>query len=131
MRKRSVRQKSSVSTSRHWNIIQHICKNLQINATMKPHWENIYILCETCVRVTSKVFTGLCAPNQWRSGSTFKTGRWGVPGSILGGACQPSHSEFSMIFYEIHVNTGKDPLEWPFNGGYLPIILDSSCENRI
>ena len=42
---------------------------------------------------------------------TLKTGRREVPGSNPGRACRPSHSEFSMIFFETSVNTGYDPLE--------------------
>ena len=33
-----------------------------------------------------------------------RPGRWEVRGSILGRACQPSFSEFSMVFSETRVN---------------------------
>ena len=38
----------------------------------------------------------LCAPK----------GRQKMPGSNPGRACGPSHSEFSMVFSETHINTG-------------------------
>ena len=49
--------------------------------------------------------------HQWPSGSTLKTGRRKVPGSIPGRACRPSRSEFSVIFSETRLNTAKNPLE--------------------
>ena len=42
---------------------------------------------------------------------TFKTGRWEVPGSILGCACQPSRSDLPLVSPETRVNTNLDPLE--------------------
>ena len=45
------------------------------------------------------------APYQWRSGSVLKTGRLEVLGSNSDRACQPSRSEFSMVFSETRVNT--------------------------
>ena len=36
-----------------------------------------------------------------------------VTGSIPGRSCRPSHSEFSVVFFEHRVNTGQDPLERP------------------
>ena len=36
-----------------------------------------------------------------------------MPGSILGRACRPNRSEFSAVFAETRVNTGKDSLERP------------------
>ena len=44
---------------------------------------------------------------------TLKTGRGKVPGSNPSCACRPSHSDFSMVFFETRVNTGQDPLERP------------------
>ena len=44
---------------------------------------------------------------------TLKTGRREVPGYNPGCACRPSRSEFSVVFSEIRVNTGYDPLERP------------------
>ena len=37
-------------------------------------------------------------------GYSLKTGRQVVPGSIPGSACLPSHSEFSLVFFESQVN---------------------------
>ena len=45
-------------------------------------------------------------PHQWLSDFALKTGRPVVPGSILGRACRPSRSEFSVVFSETRVNTG-------------------------
>ena len=42
---------------------------------------------------------------------TLKTGRREVPGSNPGRACQPTRSEFSVVFSETRVNMGLDPLE--------------------
>ena len=42
-------------------------------------------------------------PHQWLRS---KTGRREVTGSFLGRACQPSHSEFSVVFSETRTNTG-------------------------
>ena len=39
------------------------------------------------------------------SGRMVNTGRRNVPSSIIGHACGPSHSEFSVVFSETHVNT--------------------------
>ena len=47
-------------------------------------------------------------PHQWLRS---KTVRLEVPGSFVGRACRPSLSEFSVVFSEIRVNTGWDPLE--------------------
>ena len=44
---------------------------------------------------------------------TLKTGRREVPDSKPGHACRPSRSEFSVVFSETRVNTGKDSLEIP------------------
>ena len=44
---------------------------------------------------------------------TLKTGRREVPGSNPGRASLPSRSEISVVFSEIRVNTGWDPLERP------------------
>ena len=41
----------------------------------------------------------------------FETGRRVVPGSFPDCACRRSRSEFSVVFSETAVNTGKDPLE--------------------
>ena len=43
--------------------------------------------------------------HQWLGGSTLKIGKREVPGSILGRACQPSRSEFFVVFSETRVNT--------------------------
>ena len=40
------------------------------------------------------------------SAATFKTGRREVPGSKPGRACQPSRSEFSVVFSETRLNMG-------------------------
>ena len=45
-------------------------------------------------------------PHQWLSGSALKIGRREVPGSVLGRACQPGRSEFSMVFSETRLKTG-------------------------
>ena len=45
-------------------------------------------------------------PHQWPSGSALKSGMWEVPGSTPGCACQPSCSEFSVVFSETGVNMG-------------------------
>ena len=47
------------------------------------------------------------------SGSGIKTGRWEVPGSIVGRACRASLSEFSVVFSETRLNMGQDTLERP------------------
>ena len=41
----------------------------------------------------------------------LKTGRREVPGSNPGRTCQPSRSEFSVVFSETLVNTGSYPVE--------------------
>ena len=46
--------------------------------------------------------------HQWPGGSTFKRE---VSDSISGRACEPSRSEFSVLFSENRVNTGTGPLE--------------------
>ena len=43
----------------------------------------------------------------------LKTDRRKVTGLNPGRACQPSRSEFSVVFSETRVNTGRDPLERP------------------
>ena len=42
-------------------------------------------------------------PTQWRSGSALQTGRREI---ILDRACQPSRSEYFVVFSETRVNTG-------------------------
>ena len=44
---------------------------------------------------------------------TLKIGRRGVTGSNPGRACQPSRSEFFVVFSETRVDAGWDPLERP------------------
>ena len=44
-----------------------------------------------------------CARTGWRK----------VPGSILGGACRPSRTDFSVVFSKTGLNVGWDPLERP------------------
>ena len=36
----------------------------------------------------------------------FKFGKWEMLGSILGRACRPSRTKFSVIFSETRLNTG-------------------------
>ena len=50
--------------------------------------------------------SGVLRPHQWLSDSELKAGRWELPGSIPGGVCQTSRSEFSKVFSETRVNTG-------------------------
>ena len=45
-------------------------------------------------------------PHQWRSGSMLKAGRQEMQCSIPGRFCQPSRSEFSVVFSNTRVNTG-------------------------
>ena len=45
-------------------------------------------------------------PHQWLSCIALKAGRQEVPGSIPGRACQPSHSEFYVVFSETRTNMG-------------------------
>ena len=56
-------------------------------------------------------------PNQLPSRSDLKTAWWEMWGSIPSHACWPSSSELSVIFSEIRVITGQDPLQrlsrWP------------------
>ena len=52
-------------------------------------------------------------PTNGRAVLRSKTGRREVPGSILGRACLPSLSEFSMLLSETGVSMGYDPLERP------------------
>ena len=51
--------------------------------------------------------------HQWPSSFAFKASKWEVLDSILGRACRPSCSEFSVVFSETRVNTGQDPLKRP------------------
>ena len=56
---------------------------------------------------TKKPLTNLDNVSPTSSGvETFKTGRREVPGSKTGRACQPSHSKFSVDFFETRVNKG-------------------------
>ena len=48
------------------------------------------------------------------------TGRREVPGSIPGRACRISRLEFSLVFSEIRVNLGQDPLERTHTEGTPP-----------
>ena len=63
------------------------------------------------VRISGKAWiqTVLPYPHQWLSGSAFKTGRQDGPGSISGRACQPSRSEFSVVFDEPEVKRTRIP----------------------
>ena len=45
-------------------------------------------------------------PHQWLSVSALKIGRQEVPGLVLGRACRPNLSEFSVVFSETRVNMG-------------------------
>ena len=53
---------------------------------------------------------------------TLKTERREVPGSNPCRACRPSRLEFSLVFSEIRVNTGEDPLERPPTEDAPPIV---------
>ena len=64
--------------------------------------------CYVCILQTIWSHQWLCS----------KTGRREVPGSFLGRACQPSRSEFSVVFSETRVNTGQDPLERPLRRAF-------------
>ena len=55
-----------------------------------------------------------------------RTDRWEVAGSILGRTCRPSLSVFSVVFSEIRIITGWDPLERYLTEGTPPIDLDLS-----
>ena len=55
---------------------------------------------------------------QWLCGSALKTGRREVPGSIPNHACQPSHSEFPVVFSKTLLNSGYDHLDTPPHGGH-------------
>ena len=64
--------------------------------------------------IQSRLYFSSCLlPHQLRSGSSFKAGRGEVPGSIPGGACRPTCSEFFVVLSETCVNTGQDPLKSP------------------
>ena len=45
-------------------------------------------------------------PHQWLIGSTLKTGRREMQGSIFGRAYRPSRLEFNVVFSETRVTTG-------------------------
>ena len=53
---------------------------------------------------------------QWRSGSVVKTGRRVLQVSIPSSTCRHNHKEFSVVFSESRVNTGKDSLERSHGG---------------
>ena len=48
-------------------------------------------------------------PHRWLSVSAFKTGRRGVPDLIPGRACQPSRSEFTVVFSVLTYIRAKIP----------------------
>ena len=48
-------------------------------------------------------------PHKWLSDSELKTGRREVPGSIPGRACQPSRSEFTVVFSVLTYIRAKIP----------------------
>ena len=58
--------------------------------------------------------------DQWLNRSPLNIGRRQVPGSIIGDACRPSCSEFSVVFSETCVNTAWDPLERPSRREHHP-----------
>ena len=86
------------------------------------HYEEIFIIRKRIdyftLRIISDCFYGggcavLCS----------KTGRREVPGSIPGRTCRPSHTDFSVVFFETHVNAVSDPLERPPTECISPIGL--------
>ena len=44
-----------------------------------------------------------------------------MQGSIPNRACRPKRSEFSVVFFETHVNTGSDIYKTPHRG-HTPIV---------
>ena len=62
----------------------------------------------------------LTSPHQWRSCYALEIGKREVPGSNPGRACRPSRLDFSVIFFEIRLNMGKDPLERPATEAVYP-----------
>ena len=91
------------------------CNFIILLRDFSPYYCNfiISVTHQYCFTLISQFVYIFSRPHQWWSGIALKAGRWQVPGSNSGRACQPTCLEFSVVFSETSVNTGQDPLERP------------------